>query len=152
MYHIVIPSEITIFFKEKKQKRLLCSINKLEAYSSAILNLSSGYSYINLNKDRMKKLKVQVGDTVGVILEPDTSEYGMPMPIELKEIFSQDYEADTYFHKLTPGKQRSLLYVIGKFKSEDKRIEKSIILTNYLKRVKGSLDFKELNQAFKEGL
>ena len=152
MYHLIIPEEVYLFFKEKKQKRLNCSVNDMEAYPSAILNLKTGYYYINLNKERMKKLQGKVGDKVTVVLEADTSEYGMPMPKELEELFIQDEEAKLVFHKLTPGKQRSLLYLVGKIKSQNKRIEKSIIMTNYLKRVKGALDFKELNKAFKDGL
>ncbi len=152
MYHIVVPTKIYDFYKKKDQKRLICSINELEPYPSAILNVKGGYYYINLNKDRMKKLKIKPGDKVDVTLEPDTSEYGMPMPLELEEIFVQDSVVKSIFSKLTPGKQRSLLYIIGKIKTESKRIEKAIIMTNYLKRVNGALDFKELNQAFKDGL
>jgi hypothetical protein len=152
MYHIVVPPKIHDFFKEKKQKRLICSIEGLAPYPSAILTVKGGYYYINLNKERLKKLKIQPGAEVVVVLEADTSEYGMPMPPEIEEIFSQDEEVKTVFHKLTPGKQRSLLYIIGKIKTESKRIEKAIIMTNYLKRVNGKLDFKELNQAFKDGL
>ncbi len=152
MYHLIVPTEIAVFYKEKKQKRLLCKVNDLEAYSTAILNLKDGYNFINLNKERMKKGRLKLGDKISVQLEPDTSEYGMPLPREMEEIFLQDKEVKQYFDALTPGKQRSLLYIIGKFKSQDKRIEKAIIMTNYLKRVRGALDYKELNQAFKDGL
>ena len=152
MYHIIVPEEVATFFKEKKQKRLLCKVNDLAPYSSAILTLKDGYAYINLNKDRLKKGNLNVGDKIEVSLTADTSEYGMPMPAELKEIFAQDQEVNTYFHKLTPGVQRTLLYMIGKIKTENKRIEKAVIMTNYLKQVQGSFDFKELNEAFKKGL
>ena len=152
MYHIIVPEEIATFFKEKKQKRLLCTVNELAAYPSAILTLKEGYAYINLNKERLKEGNLKVGSKIAVILEADNSEYGMPMPAELKEIFAQDQEVNTYFHKLTPGVQRQILYIIGKIKTESKRIEKAIIMTNYLKQVQGSFDFKELHEAFKKGL
>ena len=152
MYHLVIPTDIAAFYKEKKQKRLLCKVNNLDVYHSAILSLKDGYTYINLNKERLNGGKLKVGDRVQVTLDADTSEYGMPMPREVEEIFIQDKEVKQYFDTLTPGKQRSLLYLIGKFKSQDKRIEKAIVMTNYLKKVKGALDFKELNIAFKEGI
>lgn len=152
MYHIVVPPEVDIFFKKNEQKRLLCTVNDLKPYNSAILRLKDGYCYINLNKDRLKEGKLKVGDKINVILEPDNSEYGMPLPLEMEEVFIQDKVVKQYFDSLTPGKQRTLLYMIGKIKSQDKRIEKSIIMSNYLKRVKGVLDFKELNQAFKDGL
>lgn len=152
MYHVVVPPEIQVFYKEKKQKRLLCTVNKMQPYNSAILSLKDGYCYINLNKDRLKEGNLNVGDKIDVVLEPDLSEYGMPVPREMEEIFVQDKEVKTIFDAMTPGKQRSLLYIIGKVKSQDKRIEKAIIMTNYLKQVKGKLDFKELNEAFKKGL
>ena len=152
MFHLVIPEDIVEFYKEKKQKRLMCKVNDLEPYSSAILFAKNKYAYINLTKERMKKLGIKAGGKVDVFLEPDTSEFGMPLPPELEEILIQDTEFKSYFLTLTPGKQRNLIYLVSKMKSENKRIEKAIIIANYLKRVRGKLDFKELNQAFKDGL
>jgi len=152
MYHLIIPKEIVLFYKENNQKRLMCQVNELEPYSSAIMFAKDEYAYINVNKERMKKLETQVGDTVKVILLPDTSEYGMPLPPAFEEVLIQDTEFKSVFQKLTPGKQRNLIHLVAKLKSQDKRIEKSIIIANYLKRVKGALDFKELNQAFKDGI
>jgi len=54
------------------------------------------------------------------------------------------------FHNLSAGKQRTLLHLIGKPKSEEIRINKAMVVNEYLKEVNGRLDFKELNQAFKD--
>ena len=72
------------------------------------------------------------------------------MPEEMEVLLAQDEEADRYFHQLTPGKQRSLLHIIGKPKTEATRLKKAIVITEYLKTNRGKLDFKELNLAFKE--
>ena len=83
-------------------------------------------------------------------MEKDESKYGIPMPEEMQEALYMDPEADQLFHKLTPGKQRSLLYIIGKPKSSNKRIEKAIVILEHLKTQGGKVDFKQLNIDFKE--
>ena len=68
----------------------------------------------------------------------------------MEVLLEQDEEGSKLFHALTPGKQRSLLHVIGIPKSTDIRLRKAIITLNYLKSVNGKLDFKEYNQAQKD--
>jgi len=76
----------------------------------------------------------------------------MPISEELEEILSQDPDGSELFHKLTPGKIRSLIYHVGKYKSSDKRVEKGVIILEHLKANEGKLDWKMLNEAFKQGL
>ena len=96
-----------------------------------------------------KKLSLSVGDEVQVSIVPDKSKYGLPMPEELQAIFDMDAEGDKVFHTLTPGKQRTLLHLVGKPKSSEIRIKKAMVVVDYLKEVNGKLDFKQLNEAFK---
>ncbi len=72
------------------------------------------------------------------------------MPKELEELLLIDEEGDYFFHQLTPGKQRTLLHIIGQPKRSDTRIKKAIVVVEYLKSARGKLDFKALNQAFKD--
>ena len=71
------------------------------------------------------------------------------MPEEFEELLLQDETANTLFHALTKGKQRNLLYIIGKPKGTAKRLEKAVVVAEYLKANNGKLDFKALNEAFK---
>ena len=109
-----------------------------------------GDYFININKERRKQLGLQLGDTVTATIENDESKYGMPMPEVMEVLLAQDEEANKYFHELTAGKQRSLLHIIGKPKTESTRLRKAIVITEYLKTNRGKLDFKELQIAFKE--
>ena len=68
----------------------------------------------------------------------------------MEELLAQDEHGSKVFHDLTPGRQRSLLHLVGKPKSEAIRIKKAITILEYLKSVNGVLDFKELNLAFKQ--
>ena len=62
---------------------------------------------------------------------------------------NQDELGNTLFHNLTPGKQRNLIYIVAKPKSQDIRIRKAIVIIEYLKSSGGTIDFKELNEALK---
>ena len=149
---LIIPNKEAKKFipKGTSTGRALCSLNKNEAFQAAIMPKGDGSYFININKERRKSYGIDKGDEVHVVLSEDFSKYGLPMPEEFQEILNQDPEGDKFFHSLTPGKQRSLLHIIGKPKSVDLRIHKGFVILNYLKRAQGKLDFKELILAMKE--
>ncbi len=150
-HHLVVPQDIKDQFVKDKDRRVVIKLDGMEKeIPCAIMYKGEDYYFINLNKEIRKKLRLEVGAKLTVLIRKDTSEYGMPMPEELEEMFYQDPEASKYFHKLTPGKQRSLMYLVSKPKTEATRIKKALVITDYLKFCRGKLDFKELNQAFKD--
>jgi uncharacterized protein YdeI (YjbR/CyaY-like superfamily) len=73
----------------------------------------------------------------------------MPMPEELEAVFDSDPIAFKFFEKLTPGKQRSLLHLVGKVKRESSRIAKSLAIADHLVSFNGQLDYKALNERIK---
>jgi len=152
-FHILIPLEIAnIFVKEKKNKRVICSFrNKEQIIHCALMPDGLGGWFINMNKELRKKLKLNHLDEIAISIEEDNSKYGMPMPEEFQELLDYDPEGDVLFHQLTAGKQRSLIHFISKYKAVDTRINKALIIVDYLKQTQGELDWKELNEAFKRG-
>ncbi len=148
-YHLNVPSDIANLYITNN-RRIFCQIGTLEPFACALMPDGQGDYFINLNKERRKQLGLTEGDSIDITIYKDESKYGMPMPEEMKVLLAQDEEANQYFHQLTPGKQRSLLHIIGKPKTEATRLKKAIVITEYLKTNKGKLDFKELNIAFKE--
>ncbi len=114
-----------------------------------MLSNGAGDYFVMVNKEIRKKLKIETGDTLSITIKKDTSKHGMAVPEAFSELCQQDPEGNDVFHGLTPGKQRTLLHVMGKPKSEQKQLEKVLIVFDYLKSVSGELDFKELNEAFK---
>jgi len=149
-HHIIIPEEVFEYYSEKKIKRFICKLNDTHEFPCAMNPKGKGIYFVHINAEARKKLKLQVGSKVQVSLQPDESKYGMPMPEEMDELLKIDDEANQYFHALTKGKQRSLLYIIGKPKSSDTRLNKVIVITEHLKRWNGKLDFAILNQEFKD--
>jgi uncharacterized protein YdeI (YjbR/CyaY-like superfamily) len=108
-----------------------------------------GTHFININKELRDQLKLRVGMEVTATLQKDESKYGLPIPEELQELLIQDPEGDRLFHALTPGKQRSLIYIVGKPKQSETRIKKAVVLIEHLKANLGKIDFKRLNEDMK---
>ena len=107
--------------------------------------LGEGKAYISINAARMKKLKVEEGDTVSVSLTKDESKYGMELPEELVEIFRQDKEAKRRFDLLTPGKQRYIIFYVAGVKNPQLRIDRAmLLLTNLKKLPEGKEEFRAM--------
>lgn len=150
-YHVKVPDEIHQSFLDQKIKRVLLQIDDSEKLHAGFMPEGNGKYFLMLSKDVMKKLSVAGGQSVNVFIMEDTTRYGMPISEEMKELLELDPEGEVYFHQLTPGKIRSLLYVVNKVKSSNKRIEKSVVILEHLKANNGNLDWKALNEAFKSG-
>jgi len=147
--HFRVPKTAAAALIAGDSKRVICTLNGTERYQCAILHFKTGVPVVLINKALRTKLKLEPGDPVSVQLVKDTSEYGLPMPEELKEIFRQDPEGKKVFHALTPGKQRTLLYIIGKPKDPDKRIGQALIIIHHIKKNHGKIDYHALNDEMK---
>ena len=145
---IVVPIEVVEFFNELGVKRFICALNDLVEYNCAFISSKKG-KLINVNKEVRKKLHLHSGSIVSVRLKADTSKYGMPVPKQFQELLDTDDEFNNYFNSLTPGKQRNLLYMVIKPKSDVVKAKKALVIANHLVKLNGKLDFKLLNEDFK---
>jgi bifunctional DNA-binding transcriptional regulator/antitoxin component of YhaV-PrlF toxin-antitoxin module len=136
-------------FEDKKSRRVVCTLNGRHIFQCALLPWTKGGFCIVVNKKIRDKLGIVDGDKVLVELERDESKYGLPMPQELKEVLRQDKEGDKLFHALTPGKQRTMIYYIGKSKDVDRRIQYALALIEHLKENDGKIIFPKLAEEFK---
>ena len=148
--HLPVPNEIAQFFLKSTGSRVVCTINDQISIQCALMPKGDGSYFINVNKEIRKKLNLGLGASANVVLTADKSKYGMPLPPEMEELLLQDVEGEKLFHALSMGKQRSLLHIIGKPKSSNVRLRKALMTLDYLKSVKGKLDFRALNQFYKE--
>ena len=130
--YLLVPKAVVEQMGGMKQ-RIICVVNGQVSYQSGFMALSEGNAYISINAQRMKKLKVELGDEVNVELKKDDSKYGMPLPEELEEVFLQDTEGFQRFEQLTPGKQRYIIGYVAGVKNTDKRIERALLLISNLK-------------------
>jgi hypothetical protein len=142
---ITVPEKFAQPFIDETGRRVICTLNETESFHAALMHSGQGDYFINVNAVLRKKLKLREGDEVLVRLEKDTSEYGLPMPEEFKELLTQDPEGNKLFHAHTPGKQRTLLYIIAKPKDPALRIRNGIAVLEHLKRNNGAINYKQLN-------
>ena len=147
--HIKVPEDVVAYFKEKKVKRLLCTLDKIETIHCAIMGSAEG-PYILINKELKKKLIKDLGHKIQVKLKPDNSKYGMPMSEELEQCLAEDKTVLNYFENLTTGKQRNLIHMVNKIKNPDIKIRRALSIVEHLNREQGELDFKKLNEVIKE--
>lgn len=140
--HVVVTE---LLKREKNPSRVVVNINGHGNMSSGLMPDGKGDFFITVSKEVRKRFDLELDDEVSLIIEPDDSEYGMPLPEELAELWAVDEEAYRVFHLMTPGKQRSLIYLIAKPKGAETRIKKAVQFSEYLKSVNGKLDYKELN-------
>ncbi|HTK82535.1 MAG TPA: YdeI/OmpD-associated family protein, partial [Bacteroidota bacterium] len=125
--HVRVPSPVVKRLEQQNSRRVVCSLNGWKPYQTAILPFGNGISIVRVNKKLRHGLGIEFGDTVKVVLKPDTSEYGLPVPEELRVLFLQDEDGSKLFHALTPGKQRTLLYIVDSVKSPEKRISRAVV-------------------------
>jgi Domain of unknown function (DUF1905) len=150
-YYLPVPLDIALAYKSAKITRLICHIPILNhQMPCAIMPRGDDRFFIMFNKESIKKFKLREGIPLEITLTEDTSEFGMPLCEELEILFAEDPDFDHYFRKLTPGKQRNIIYYVGKPKSSDLRIRTAIVFANHLKSRAGNLDFKILHQEMKE--
>lgn len=145
MRYLHIPGAIVQELGGKLALRLLCTVNDSLTFQGGFVSLGNGDAYISINQKRMKELGVEIGDTVELKLEKDKSEYGVPVPEELIELFAQDEEGFDRFKGLPPGKQRYILNHVAGVKDTQKRIDRAVLLITNLKKCKpGKEGFREM--------
>ncbi|MFN6962256.1 MAG: DUF1905 domain-containing protein [Pyrinomonadaceae bacterium] len=126
-----------------KSRRVVCTLNGKETFQCALMPTGGGF-YIMVNKAVRSRLGIFHGHEVAVELRPDESKYGLEMPEEFEEVLRQDPAADRLFHALTPGKQRSLIWLVAKGKDVDLRIHRALIAAEHLKENEGRIDGEKL--------
>lgn len=148
-HFLEIPAKMAEKFEKKNgSRRVVCTINGRLSFQCALLPWNDIFTII-VNKEKRDKLNIVGGDKVDVLLEEDVSKYGLPMAAEFKEVLKQDREGNKLFHSLTAGKQRSLLYFVGKVKDIDKRIHTALIVIEHLKKNDGRILGDQLQEELK---
>lgn len=143
-HSIDLPNEIVGPFLEGGQKRVRVKAsfeeNVIEFY--AALTKYQGQYMMMFSKGKQKELGIFPNDYFQLQFFEDTSKYGVEVPEEFEAVILSDYEAYQIFESFTKGKQRGIIYGITRYKSSQKKIDKTLVLCENLKR--GIRDNKEL--------
>lgn len=115
-----------------KRRRIRCSIEGLEPHPCIFHRVNGQYGLM-VTKQKMNSKGWIHGQLVDVKIYDETSKYGMEMPEVWKEMMEQEEEVFHRFEALTPGRQRSILYYIGKAKRIDTQIQRALLVSRNLK-------------------
>ncbi len=148
--YIRIPDEIISESNHWPNNRAVVTFNGVHQKYAALLSNAKGFKYLLISKRDLKVLHSHTNEPIHVSLLHDHSKYGMPVPEEWEKVELENPEIIPYFEQLTPGKKRSLLHLIGKYKSSDARMRKALAVAHHLLDSEGNLDFKQLNTMIKE--
>ncbi|MDX2360275.1 MAG: YdeI/OmpD-associated family protein [Crocinitomicaceae bacterium] len=138
LHHLTVSDDTLKIFAEEGDKsiynqRFIIAVSSSITWRGGTVSLGNNSAYITFSKERMKQLDVHLDDTITFTLEKDTSKYGFEVPIEFEEVLRQDPHAKQRFERIRMGLQRAVIYQIIQYKSEAKRIEKSIFFLENLK-------------------
>lgn len=152
IYHtfFFVPDNVVSKLLEgSANKRVVCTVNGKVKYHCAFHGDGTGRHRIMLNQQRVKELGLMSGETIEVELEKDTSEYGVEMSEELREVLDQNPDADRIFHTFTKGMQRTLIYWVDNVKSSEIKIRRALVMTDHIVAQNGKPDYKQLNADIK---
>ena len=142
-HSLILPEEVVRPFLDGGHKRVLAKARFKEreiSFHAALQTDKNGLYRMTFGKKLQKELGVFTNDYFELQLFEDKSKYGVEMPEEFHAVLQSDPEAFERFEDLTPGRQRSLIYTILRFKNSQTRIDKALIISENLKR--GITDLK----------
>lgn len=143
---LLVPAEVVSGLGHDGKRRYVVEVEGLPAWHCALSSDGAGGHYVIFSKERRRALEAAGLDParLTVRLAADDSPYGAPVPEEFAAVLASDPLAEAYFRELTPGRQRNLLYLVGRYKTSDTRLRKAVAVAEYLLEVRGRMDFKEL--------
>jgi transcription termination factor Rho len=134
MTFIGIGTSMAEKFVKKGVKRCICTLNGKSNLHVALQSRKEEGYFIYISKRVLKELSLKKGMTVQMELKEDESQFQFEKAAEWNEVLATDPIAKDIFDQLTPGNQRSILYLITRVKSSEKRIERSLHIAEQLKR------------------
>ncbi|TCK68867.1 bacteriocin resistance YdeI/OmpD-like protein [Winogradskyella wandonensis] len=123
---VIIPKLYAEVFYKLKQNRIKVKANfnsKTIEFYAALRREKTGVFRIYFSKTKQKELNLTSTDNLEMQLSEDTTKYGVIPCEEFEAVMLTDYEAYNIFEALTPGKRRSIIYAINRYKSSQTRIE-----------------------------
>jgi hypothetical protein len=147
-FHIPVADEIATQMMDAQHRRVLVCIKDSQPYHMALMKAKDCW-YVLVNQELRTRHLLNEETPFDVKISRDHSEFGHELPEELQVLLDQDEEGNAHFRKLTPGKQRGLVYIVTTVKNSDSRMRKSLAIIHHLKTANGKLDYKKLNEWIK---
>lgn len=129
-FFLKIDAEIVNQFKNKRQSRFLCTLDKILTFQCGLNHLGDGNFFIILSAKNLQTVNKKLGDKIAYELNEDPNPLGVEMPEVLEVILEQDEITKSIFENLTLGKKRNVIHQINKIKDIEKQVQMTIKLIN----------------------
>ena len=100
-FFLKIDAEIVNQFKNKRQTRFLCTLEKSLTFQCGLNHFGDGNFFIILSTKNLQKTNKKLGDKINYELNEDPNPLGVEMPEVLNAIFEQDENIKVIFESLT---------------------------------------------------
>jgi len=129
-----------------RTRRVNVAIEKLPVYQAKVAGNGRGGYFVPVNKQRREWLEEQYGNKqmLNVVLSPDTSTYGLPVPPAFEVFLSEDALVRSYFDELSGGVQRRILFGLASSKRESTQLHRAVATAEYLVEVQGKVHLEDL--------
>lgn len=135
-HSLIIPEAIANPFIQKGHSRVKVKASfqdKTIEFFAALRKYQGQYTMM-FSKNKQRELGLLPNDYFDLQFFEDDSKYGVEVPEEFEAVMLSDYDAFQIFESFTKGKQRGIIYMITRFKDSQKKIDKTLILCENLKR------------------
>lgn len=135
-HSVIIPLEIASAFAKAGHKRVAIKAffkNKEINFHGALHFYKEQY-VISFGKRYQKEMGIFPSDYFELQLLEDITKYGVEVPEAFQAVMDSDPEGYELFESLTPGKKRSLIYYVARFKSPQTQVDKALMIFTNLKR------------------
>ena len=132
---VVIPDEVASAFAKAGHKRVAIHafFEDRTLHFHGTLHYYKERYLISFGKRYQKELGIFPSDYFELQLLEDTTKYGVEVPESLQAVMDSDLEGFDLFEQLTPGKKRSLIYYISRFKTQQTQVDKALMIFENLK-------------------
>jgi len=127
-FYLQIPATIVNQFKNKRQTRFICTLDKKISFQCGLNHLGDGNFFIIISTKNLKASEKQPGDKINFEIREDPNPLGVEIPEVLQALLEQDVSLKTQFDGLTMGKKRSIIHAISKIKDIDKQVGNAVKL------------------------
>jgi hypothetical protein len=139
-HHLVIPPEVADALTAEGVRRV---VGVLVGPTPGALPVSfarmmhreaEGRTTLHFGVAWIRHAVLAEGDDVAVELAPDPDPNRVDLPVELEDVLAGDWETARLWNALTPGRQRSLAYVIERMRRPESRRRKAEALMEGLRK------------------
>jgi hypothetical protein len=121
-FFLKIDADIVNNFSNKRNTRLLCTLENKLTFQCGLNHLGDGNFFIILSSKNLQTVNKKLGDTITFELNEDPNPLGVEMPEVLDAILEQNEILKETFERLTAGQKRSVIFALNKIKDIDKQI------------------------------